>query len=383
MGDVDSRQETIEDVSKQRRRSRRDIATRSFEYIGHLFDTIAIEYFDDLPDAVTVTIFVVLLAILHASIILMLWLLFSANYLWATTAAVAVTSVIAGTPIVGFGQMQYRRVRSSYLASEALMKQLTVAHDEALRANAEKSRFLASMSHELRTPLNAIIGFSEILKEQTLGPLGFSKYAEYANDIHKSGIHLLDLINDVLDLSKIESGHMPVNNDMDVVIQSEIEDCCGLLGVLAEKNGVKLIAEMMASPRGLEPIRVSVNGRMIRQILLNLISNAIKFTPENGTVIVRTYLDSGEGAIIEVSDTGVGMTKQEIAVALKPFGQVDCHLSRKCEGTGLGLPLAKAMIELHGGCLAVHSVPGRGTTFSFNIPRTRGIFPSAWQAKVA
>ena len=345
--------------------------------VGRLFDTIAIEHLDRLPNAVTVAIFVALLATAHVSMIAALWLLFSAKYLWATAAAVGVTSILAGIPIVSFGQMQYRRARSAYLASEALTRQLIVANGEALRASREKSQFLASMSHELRTPLNAIIGFSEILKEQTFGPLGLSKYVEYARDIYKSGVHLLDLINDVLDLSRIESGNARVRLvDAEVDVASEIYDACQLLKVLATKSGVALLAEEETGPRPAQPIRVWADRRMIRQILLNLVSNAVKFTPEAGKVVVRTRLDPEKGAIVEVCDTGVGMTDEEVATALQPFGQIDSCLSRKHKGTGLGLPLAKAMIELHGGTLEIRSVPGTGTTFAFNIPNARLVAPT-------
>ena len=221
------------------------------------------------------------------------------------------------------------------------------------------------MSHELRTPLNAIIGFSEIIKEETFGPIGMRRYCDYANDINKSGYHLLSLINDVLDLSKIESGRGSVRRDSEVDLTTVIEDVCGLMSVTAEKNRVILSSRL---PK--ERVKVSADDRMLRQILLNLISNAIKFTLENGQVLVRMSLQES-GALIEVADTGIGMTLQEQTIALQPFGQIDSFQARKHKGTGLGLPLVNAMVELHGGSMTMRSTPGEGTSVAFNLPRER------------
>jgi signal transduction histidine kinase len=340
----------------------RDPAKWFFAMIARLFDAISIELLDHWPNELTVFAVVSLLVIAQVSAILVLWSLGLSHDGRIVLGTVTFTSALVGAPIVGFGQMQYRRARGAFLASERLSAALAAARDAAEQADGEKSRFLASMSHELRTPLNAIIGFSEILHEETFGPIGNRKYAEYAGDIHRSGRHLLDLINDVLDLTKIEATQVQIDRSATVNLVSAAAECCETLSVIAAKNKVALSALAESGE-----MNIRANDRMIRQILLNLTSNAIKFTPEGGRVVVRVAGHDG-GAVVQVADTGIGMTEAEARVALQPFGQIDSFQSRKHQGTGLGLSLVKAMLDLHGATLSIESAPGVGTTVSILFP---------------
>ncbi len=346
--------------------ARASLFTALFERAGHVLDMIAVEFLDRLPNAVTIAGIVILIALAHVAANVVLWALDIAKPQWQQIAATMVASFIVGIPVVSFGQLQYRKARSAYLSTKQLTEELVLARDEAQKASEHKSRFLASMSHELRTPLNAIIGFSEILKNQVFGTMTIPRYVEYANDIHSSGHHLLSLINDVLDLAKIDAGQTHVSADGELDLLRAISDSCHVIGVIAAKNRVELTATLPSTV-----VRACVNERMIRQILLNLLSNAVKFTPEDGKVTVGLRLEPATGAVVEVVDTGIGMTAEETNIAVQPFGQIDSYHSRKHQGTGLGLPLAKAMVELHGGRLTIESVRGQGTTVSFNIPMTR------------
>jgi len=233
---------------------------------------------------------------------------------------------------------------------------------EAQRANRAKSEFLASMSHELRTPLNAILGFSEIIRGQIYGPVGHAKYLEYAGDVHKSGVHLLDLINDVLDLSKIDAGKMELRESV-FSVNTLIEDCALLLRESA-KGRVALELRLDV------PALVRADQRLTKQVLINLLSNAIKFTPPTGSITVGT-VESDGGLEIYVADTGIGMTAQQLEKAFSIYGQVDSRIARRHEGTGLGLPISQSLARLHGGDLIAHSVPGKGTRMAFLLPHGR------------
>ncbi|MDH5749137.1 MAG: ATP-binding protein, partial [Rhodospirillales bacterium] len=236
----------------------------------------------------------------------------------------------------------------------------------AQESSRTKSEFLATMSHELRTPLNAIIGFSEIMTEQTFGALGNGKYGEYAVNIHESGHHLLDLINDILDVSKIEAGSLDIHPE-DLSLEEVIETSVRLIRDRAQAANVTVEAEL---EEGL-PL-LSADSRRIIQILLNLLSNAVKFTPAGGRVVVRADCPRPENQIrLSVSDTGIGIAAEDIEKAMSPFGQVDGDLSRKYEGTGLGLPLTKGLVELHGGILLLSSRLGQGTTVTVLFPPER------------
>jgi signal transduction histidine kinase len=238
------------------------------------------------------------------------------------------------------------------------------ARDEAEMASRSKTEFLANMSHELRTPLNAIIGFADILMGQIFGALGDARYVDYARDIRDSGLHLLNLINDVLDVSKVEFGKVELTEEV-VDIAAIIHSCVRLMRDRAEAAGLKLMAEV---PPSLPAIKG--DSRRLKQILLNLLSNAVKFTPSSGRVTVAAS-DRPDGFRVTVADTGIGIAAGDLDKALRPFGQIDSRLARKYQGTGLGLPLAQSMAELHGGRLELSSSPGQGTTATIWLPPSR------------
>jgi signal transduction histidine kinase len=242
---------------------------------------------------------------------------------------------------------------------------LRSAHQQAEAANLAKSEFLASMSHELRTPLNAILGFSEVMMREMVGPLGAPQYREYANDIHDSGRHLLDVINDILDISKIEAGRVEL-------VVDEIDP-----GILAEK-ALRLVKDRA------EQVRISLHletdpdlpvlygdERLVKQAVLNLLANAVKFTHAGGDVELRLYLDPDGTLVFAVRDNGIGIDEPDFERALMPFGQVESALTRNHQGTGLGLPLAKSFVELHGGELELESAVGKGTTVRLRFPAER------------
>ncbi len=223
---------------------------------------------------------------------------------------------------------------------------------------------MANMSHELRTPLNAIIGFSDVMAHEMFGPLGTKRYIEYAQDVHASGEHLLSLINDVLDMAKVEVNKLELAEEA-VDIGSLVDACLRLVRERSHSGRVRLSAVV---PPNLPPILADV--RRLKQILLNLLTNAIKFTLAEGLVTVRIELDN-TGIRLIVSDTGIGIAASDMDRALSPFGQIDSGLARRYEGTGLGLPLARSMVELHGGRLEITSTPNEGTTVTVWLPPTR------------
>jgi len=227
-------------------------------------------------------------------------------------------------------------------------------------ANRHKSEFLANMSHELRTPLNAVIGFSEVLLEQMFGEVN-PKQQEYLNDILSSGKHLLSLINDILDLSKIEAGRMELEAQP-FDLPAALDNALTLIKERAARNSIGLVVHV---DPGIGEILA--DERKVKQVLLNLLSNAVKFTPEGGKITMSATLNGG-AVEVSVADTGIGIAAEDQQAIFEEFRQVGSDYARKREGTGLGLALARRLVELHGGTLTVASEPGKGSTFTFTIP---------------
>lgn len=266
------------------------------------------------------------------------------------------------------GYIQELYIRRSYVSQkiiEAKNEALKTLLIEADNANKSKSEFLATMSHELRTPLNAIIGFSDVLKKQLYGTLGNERYIEYVADINASGLHLLAIINDILDLAKAEAGKLELREDTFDMIQC-VQDCIQMCRGRADEGGVKLTLD---APQW--ELDVFGDERLLRQLVLNLISNGVKFTPPNGQVRVRLQADERAGIFVEVADTGIGIPHEHLDRVLRPFEQVERALSRSHGGTGLGLPFAKKIAELHGGSLWLESEVDKGTHVTVRIPPER------------
>jgi len=243
--------------------------------------------------------------------------------------------------------------------------ELLRAKEAAEMANRTKGDFLATMSHELRTPLNAIIGFSELILQQVFGPIGHDNYRDYIQNIHESGNHLLTIINDILDVSKAEAGMIDLYEE-EVDLREVIASGMRLIGPRAREGMIALKTDF-AEPLSM----VTADARRLKQILINLLSNAVKFTPAGGTITVEAWAQPGVGAGFRVIDTGIGIAKDDQPRMLEPFTQVESGLSRKHEGTGLGLPLCRALIELHGGSLSLESDLGAGTAITVTLPDSR------------
>jgi two-component system cell cycle sensor histidine kinase PleC len=277
-----------------------------------------------------------------------------------------------------FAALAYRLYSSTLATLEARaekdaligeLEQAKAISDEARRraeaANISKSRFLAQMSHELRTPLNAILGFSEVMKTEVFGEHAIPAYKEYSSDIHNSGVHLLGLINEILDLSRIEAGRYELNEES-VSLSAIVEDCHHLLKLRATNRGIAL--HEMFEP---ELPRLWADERAIRQICLNLLSNAIKFTPQGGEIWLKVGWTASGGQYMSVKDTGAGIPEEEIPVVLASFGQGSNSIKSAEQGAGLGLPIAKSLIDLHGGTFVLKSKLRIGTEVICTFPPER------------
>ncbi|MFK0688090.1 sensor histidine kinase [Mesorhizobium sp. IMUNJ 23033] len=262
--------------------------------------------------------------------------------------------------------LSFRSEKDALIAEVETAKSMS---DEARRraedANLAKSRFLASMSHELRTPLNAILGFSEVMANEVLGPMSNPTYRDYAHDVHESGQHLLDLINEILDLSRIEAGRYQINEEP-VMLLSVVEDCCHMMELKARNKDIRVVQDFETTLP-----RLFADERAVRQITLNLLSNAIKFTASGGEVRVRVGWTAGGGQYISVKDNGPGIPEEEIPVVLSAFGQGSIAIKSAEQGTGLGLPIVQGLLAMHGGEFELHSKLREGTEAIAIFPLSR------------
>lgn len=290
-----------------------------------------------------------------------------------------VSAVASAGTVAGYGPFQAEGISNplqfvGVLIVLLALNVLTIVALIAERRAAEessrfKSMFLASASHDLRTPLNAIIGFSDMIRSEVLGPVGNPRYREYVEHIHDSSRLLLNITDDILDLSKIEAGRREIAPTL-LDGRAIAEACLNVVAIKARAKGVTLSVEADDS------VRIYADNVALRQILLNLLSNAIAFTPAGGRVTVRIAGESHGGAAVEVVDTGIGMTADDIEVALQPFGQIDRTSPAHGRGTGLGLPISVRLTELHVGRLTIASAPGQGTTIRATFPPPAAPEPS-------
>jgi signal transduction histidine kinase len=280
----------------------------------------------------------------------------------AAIAGVAAVLLVALLAFGGLSVVQMWRLERHRERLTALSENLRAAQQAAEAANHAKSQFLANMSHELRTPLNAVIGFSQVLEGQMLGPLGVPRYREYATDIRSSGEYLLSIISDILDLAKIEAKEITLERTR-FELQATIKTCCTLVAKRADQGQVSIeVAPLPHLPALL------ADQLRVKQVLINLLSNAVKFSPPGGRVGISAGIGADGGIAISVADNGVGMTAEEVTLALQPFRQVNASVAARNEGSGLGLPIATSLMEMHGGTLHIDSMPGRGTTVTINFP---------------
>jgi two-component system cell cycle sensor histidine kinase PleC len=283
--------------------------------------------------------------------------------------ATDITAVKAQEEARRLNEEELRKAVANLERSQAELSELARKYEaEKIRAeaaNQAKSEFLANMSHELRTPLNAINGFSEIMLAEMFGPLGDARYQDYARDILNSGQHLLALINDILDMSKIEAGKMTLSLEP-VSLDELAEEAVRLVRTRAEAAGLELSLELPRLPD------IEADYRAVKQVLLNLLSNAVKFTPRGGRIAVRAERHGADHVRVSVQDTGIGIAEEDLERLARPFEQIESQHAKTQQGTGLGLALSKALLELHAGRLEIVSAPGQGTTVSFILPVRQG-----------
>jgi two-component system cell cycle sensor histidine kinase PleC len=286
------------------------------------------------------------------------------HYKMLTLAEYLITVLLALviTPIVWLLVFSSKKVEELIEKQQEASLELANAKAIAESESKAKSQFLANVSHELRTPLNAIIGFSEIINSEAMGPVANEKYKEFVHDIHASGVHLLSLINDILDFSKAEENKLQIDFEQ-VDLTKTVKICLRMMLPRAEEAKVQLVDEVPT-----EHVIIMADTKRTKQIVLNLLSNAVKFTPEGGQVITKIWKNMDNNSVVlQIKDSGVGMVAQDLARALSPFGQVENKLSKRFEGTGLGLPLTKRLIELMHGNFDIQSEPSLGTTVTITF----------------
>jgi signal transduction histidine kinase len=305
------------------------------------------------------------------------WLAIAIGIVSVLIIAIALLGSAMDQRLADRSAREAERLRDHVAKLEEMTASLQVALKAASAGNRAKSEFLATMSHELRTPLNAIIGFSEMMENETFGPLGHPKNSEYVRFISGSGKHLLALINDLLDLTKMDADRLELREET-FSVKAVINECIDMVEPRA--RSAKLAIDVALGPSLPE---LYADPSRVRQVLLNLLSNSLKFTPEGGEVHL-TADEVTDSLIIEVADTGIGIAEEDIPVALSRFGQVDSSLARRFEGTGLGLPISKRLMELHGGSLELRSKgSGRGTTVRLAFPSQRLRSPNRLPAQAA
>lgn len=274
---------------------------------------------------------------------------------------------VSGRPVFDAdGNFQgYRGSGRDVTAEKTAEAELIEARDAAQAADEAKSAFLTHMSHELRTPLHAILGFSDTIRRELFGPVGRGEYADYADEIHASGRHLLSMVNDLLDLSKVKDGHWRLREE-EVDLAALVDSLARMVSAIADQNGITVRAA-----RPTELPRLRADGRLLKQAVLNLLSNAIKYSETGGTVLLTAAIETSGDCVLRVSDQGIGMAADQVPRLLQPFEQGESVFTRSRDGTGLGLPLAKSFVEMMGGNLHINSKLGAGTTVEVRFPANR------------
>jgi signal transduction histidine kinase len=280
----------------------------------------------------------------------------------ATMIIITLGATLLLTGLAAYLIREIRGRAAQEVALQATNAALTVSTERAEAANRAKSQFLANMSHELRTPMNAIIGFSDVISNEVLGPMADKKYLEYIKDIHSSGLHLLSIINDILDMAKIEAEKFELAN-APLSISQVVADTLRMVAEQADQHDIDLVATL---PN--EEVTFVGNERAIKQALLNILSNAVKFSKHGGRVDIRVRRDSVHGVTLEVEDHGIGMSEDAMVRAIQPFEQADSSTASVYGGTGLGLPIAKGLAEAQGGTLTLESCKDQGTRVRIELP---------------